>query len=300
MLIMAIWYVANLTLLNDLSFDCGKNKKKIIKNISFQVSVSLEYCEELHTDHNDFPFCAIHRTNEDGTSKKLMLTLENKDEYVMHYQMFKLALAHGLKLKKLHKVLKFYQSPFLKPYIELNTRERQKATSAFEKDLYKGANNYVYGKCVENIRNHVDIKLSNKWHGRYGCKSLISSPNFKRSVIFDENFVSVELTKTNVYYNKSIAVGAAILSISKLKMYSFLYEFLKPKLKDDLTILYTDTDAFIMEVKNVDMYEFMKENIDEFDTSDYPQNNLYNMPLVNAKVIGRWKDETAGRPITSN
>lgn len=259
--------------------------------------MSLEYPENLHFEHNDFPFCPIHKLSEDGHSKKLMLTLEDKHEYVMHYRMLKLVLSHGLKLIKVHKVLKFFQSPFLKPYIQLNTCERQKAKSVFEQTLYKNSNNYVFGKCVQNIRNQVDMRLVNKWDGRYGCKSLISKPNFKRRVIFEENLVAVELAKTNVYYNKSIAIGAAILSISKVKVYSFLYDFLKPKLKDNLTILYSDTDAFIMEVRNTDMYEFMKKNIDEFDTSGYATNNPYNIDLVNAKVVGKWKDECNGKPI---
>lgn len=175
--------------------------------------------------------------------------------------------------------------------------ERQKAKSPFEKTIYKNANNFVFGKCIENVKNNCDMKLSTKWNGRYGCKVLVAKPNFKRRVIFSENFVCVELSRTNIYYNKCIIVGAAILEISKIRMYEFLYDFLKPKFNDDLTVTYYDTDSFIILLQNHDLYQLIKENLNEFDTSDYDPNNPYGMPLANAKKLGFLKDEGAGKPI---
>lgn len=152
---------------------------------------------------------------------------------------------------------------------------------------------------LQSARKMANIKLVNKWDGRFGCKSLISSPAFKRRVIFSENLVAIEQHKTNIFYNRPIIVASAILEQSKIKMYEFYYEILKPHFKDDLKLLYTDTDSFLIHIRNHDMYEFIKNHIDEFDTSEYESNNLYGIPLKNAKCLGKWKDEGNGRIIES-
>ena len=143
----------------------------------------LHYPEHLHDAHNDFPFCAvrqklpeeafeivkkreeeeINRQNKTETEKrkrkkrtnkteKLMLTLYDREKYVLHYRMLKLALKHGLILKKVHRILKFDQSPWMKPYIELNTEMRKKAENEFEKAFFKLMNNAVFGN---ELNNHM-------------------------------------------------------------------------------------------------------------------------------------------------
>lgn len=261
--------------------------------------VDLEYPEHCHDLHSDYPFCSENTHVPDKKNvKKLLLTLDNKKNYVIHYRMLKLALQHGLILQKVHSALKFKQSAWMKPYIELNTKKREQATNGFEKDYYKLKNNSVFGKTMENIRKRIDIHLRTTWDGRCGVRKLVAMPNFKRATIFDENFVAVEMKKTNILMDKPIAVGMAVLDISKVVMYEYYYNFLKKRYGDQISLVYTDTDSFVLEVETDDFYADMKQNLERYDTSDYPKDNKFNMPQVNKKVPGLFKDELNGEIIT--
>lgn len=101
--------------------------------IGYILEVDLEYPQQLHDFHADYPLCAETRTPPGGKHKKLLLTLFNKTKYVIHYTMLKFVLEQGLVLKKIHKAIKFNQSTWLEPYIRLNTDQRTKATNDFEK-----------------------------------------------------------------------------------------------------------------------------------------------------------------------
>lgn len=266
--------------------------------IGYIFEVDLDYPDSLHNSHNDYPFCAQNMCPPGGKHSKLLLTLHNKRNYVIHYKMLKMVLQHNLKLTKVHRVLQFHQHTFLKPYIELNTAMRTKATNEFEKNFYKLLSNAIYGKTMENLRSRVDVKLKSYWKGRYGAASMIADPSFKRRTIFDEDLVAIEMNKTSVLMNKPIAIGMAILDISKTVMYDFHYNFMKPKYGHNAEVVYTDTDSFIYEIKNFNFYAELLENLDKFDTSDYPTNNQFNIPQVNKKVPGLFKDEMNSEIIT--
>ncbi|GFX55757.1 uncharacterized protein TNCV_3428281 [Trichonephila clavipes] len=258
------------------------------------VECDLEYPEYLHNLHSDLPLGAENRIPDGSKHAKLLTTLYDKEHYVVHYRVLKQFLQMGLKLKKVHRALEFKQYPWLKKYINLNTAMGTKATNDFEKDFYKLMNNSVFGKTMENIRKRLDIRLCCD-----GTKveKLIAKPNFKGRTIFDESLAAIHMNKTKVLFNKPIYVGMSILDLSKhfFLMYDFHYNVMKPKYGDHLKLLYMDTDSFIYDIKTDDFYEDMKGMIDHFDTSDYQENNRYGLPRVNKKVLGKMKDENAGK-----
>lgn len=264
----------------------------------YLIEVDLEYPKELHDIHNDYPMCAEHIIPPNSESKhtKLTLNLYDKQNYILHYRTLKLVLKNGMQLKRVGRILKFRQSQWLKPYISLNTIERTKATNVFEKNFFKLMSNAVYGKTLENVRDRVDVRLRNTWLGRYGARNLIVKPNFKKRVIFDENLIAIEMLRTNIYIAKPIIVGVCVLEISKLCMYDFHYKFMLEKFNHKkCKLLYTDTDSFIYNIQCDDIYAFMRDNSDKFDTSDYPPNNEYGIRLDNKKIPGLMKDECNGK-----
>lgn len=115
---------------------------------------------------------------------KLIPNLYNKRNYVIHYRALKQCLKHGLKLSKIHRVVKFNQSPWLAEYINLNTDFRNKATCEFEKDLFKLLNNSIFGKTMENVEQRRDIKLLSHWENDnfWGAETYIARPNFKDTI----------------------------------------------------------------------------------------------------------------------
>lgn len=263
--------------------------------VGYIFEVDLEYPESLHDLHSDYPFCAENKSVPyTKNEKKLLLTLDDKKEYVLHYRMLKIALQNGLILKKVHRVLQFKQSQWLKPYIEINTQLRTQATNEFEKALWKLFINAVFGKTLENVRDRIDIKLKCKWDGRYGARSYIAMPNFKKYKIFDEDLVAIEMRQTQAKMMKPIAIGMSILDISKVLMYDFYYGYMKKKYGDKVFLCYTDTDSFLMDISTDCFYSDMLADIQIYDTSDFEESNVYGIPRMNKKVPGLFKDELKG------
>ena len=146
------------------------------------LEVDVKYPKKLHKLHSDLPFL-LKRMKIDKC-KQLVCNLLNKKKYVVHIYALKQALNHGLKFKKIHRVIEFNQKAWLKPYIDINTELRKVADNDFEKHFCKLMNNAVFGKTMENIRKHRDIKLVTTDKKR---SKLVSEPNYHTIYLISED-----------------------------------------------------------------------------------------------------------------
>ena len=200
-------------------------------------------------------------------TERLVTSIEDKEKYVVHISALKQALNNGLIFKKVHRVIEFNQDAWLNPYIVMNTRLRMKAKNKFKKDFFKLMNNSVFGKTMENVRNHRDIKLVTTEERR---KKLVSEPNYHITKHFLENLLAIEMNKTKIIMNKSVYLDQAILDISKTLMYEFWYNYIKPIYKEKAQLCYMDTDSFIIYIETEDFYKDIANDVEKwFDTSNY-------------------------------
>jgi len=153
---------------------------------------------------------------------------------------------------------------------------------------------------MENVRNHVDMRLMTHWDERYGTEAMIAKPNFHNRSVFSENLVAIEMRKLEAKFNKPIYMGMCVLDIlvSKTCLYEFHHEYMLPLYHEKYKIMYTDMDSFIYHIECDDVYDIMKRNIAKFDTSDYPTDNAYGIPLVNKKIPSLMKDKNNGAIMT--
>ena len=279
-------------------------------NVGYVIEADIEYPAELHDLHSDLPVAPERKTVQvdeqsaytqhlsrklkltGKSQEKLVPTLLNKKKYVVHSANLKYYMQLGLKLTKIHRVVSFRQEDFLREYISLNTEKRKKARNSFEKDFYKLMNNAVFGKTMENVRNRINFQLVND---KKQMKRIVAKPNYHKSHIFTKDLVGVQCLKSQVTLDKPIYVGFAILELSKIIMYRYHYQ-MKEIYGDRLKLCFTDTDSLLYEVETDDIYKDMQENLDWYDTSDYPVDHPLHSN-VNKKVLGKMKDEMAGEPI---
>jgi hypothetical protein len=274
--------------------------------IGYILECDLEYPSELHVTHNDYPLAPEHMTiNEDQLSAfcksmnmkhvlvdKLIGNLQTKLKYKVHYRNLKLYTSLGMKLLRVHRVVVFDQKPWLKSYIDLNTRMRQQAKSDFEKDFFKLMNNAVFGKSMENVRKRRNIQLvcdSTK------LKKLLAKPQLEQFIIVNEDTVLIDRICKKVTLNKPIYVGFAVLDLSKLLMFDFHYNVMIKRYGSNARLLFSDTDSLCYHLFTDDVYRDMLEYNSLLDTSSYPRNHP-SYSADNAKVIGKMKDECNGQP----
>ena len=154
-------------------------------------------------------------------------------------------------------------------------------------------NNSVFGKTMENVRNHRDIKLVTTDKRR---SILASEPNYHSTKYISKDLLVMEMKKTEVRMNKPIYLGQAILDISKTLMYEFWYDYIKPKYGDNARLCYMDTDSFIMHMKTEDFYKHISNDVNKwFDTSDFNKNDNRPLEIGKNKVIGKFKDDLGGK-----
>ena len=287
-------------------------KKKENARNGWILEVDLEYHAELHEEHNSYPLAPEKKVVKKECmsdyqkrlmkvlelkppdSEKLLLTLKNKNNYVVHYRNLQFYLKQGMKLKRVHRVLEFEQECWMEPYIRMNAEFRKKAKNDFEKNFYKLMNNSVFGKTMENLRNRADIKIvrSNETDK---IRQLVASPLYSRHVIFSNDMVGIDMRKSRLLLNKPVYTGMTILDNSKILMYDFFYNHLKKQYGQRCEFLYTDTDSLLLEIKADDVYKDIKSNENQYDTSDYPKEHPLHSN-ANKKVLGKMKDECAETP----
>ena len=157
----------------------------------------------------------------------------------------------------------------------MNTELKKDARNDFEKYFYKLMNNAVFGKTMENVKKHQDIKLTT-YERR---NQLASEPNYHTTKYFSKNLVAIEMKKTTVKTNKSIYLGMSILDIRKTLMYEFWYDYIKPKYQDRAKLCYMDTDSFVIYIKTEDFYKDIADDVKKwFGTSNYSKDD--NRPLL--------------------
>ena len=196
-------------------FDWVKNLSKInedfIKNYDedndkgYILKLDTEYSKNLHDLHSDLPF--LPERMKIDKCNKLVCNLYDKKSYVIHIRSLKQALNHGFMLRKVHRVIQFNQEAWLKPYIDMNTELRKQAKTDFEKDFYKLVNNSIFGKTMENVRNHQDVKLITTDKRR---NQLVSEPNYHTTKWFLEHLLANELKKTKTKMTKPVYLRFSI------------------------------------------------------------------------------------------
>ena len=176
----------------------------------------------------------------------------------------------------------------------MNTELRMQAKNDFQKDFFKLMNNAVFGKTMENVRNHRDIKIVTTDKRR---SILASEPNYHSTKYISKDLLIMEMKKVEVKMNKPIYLGQAILDLSKTLIYEFWYDYIKPMYGDKAKLCYTDTDSLVMHIKTEDFYKAIANDVERlFDTSNYNKKDDRPLPIgKNKKVSGMFKDELGGK-----
>ena len=225
--------------------------------IGYILEVDMEYPKELHDSHNLYPLAPEHLQVDNemlspfqkdnfplikGKTKKLCPNLYDKEKYVVHYVNLQLYVSLGMRIKKIHRIIQFEQSPWMKSYIDVNIEKRKEAVRNGDKvgkDLFKLLNNAVFGKTMENLRKRINFEVVTS---RKIALKRIAKPNFQRAKKFREDLVGIHMSKPVLTLNRPIQVGFAILDISKKHMYDFHYNIWMKKFPNS-TLLFTDTDS---------------------------------------------------------
>ena len=189
--------------------------------IGYFLEIDLEYPDELHELYNDYPlapekfavssnvlskYCkkiADKYEIKVGDVKKLIPNLGNKTNYVVHYRNLQLYLSLGMKLTKIHRVLKFKQSDWMKKYIDFNNEKIKNTANSFEKDFFKLMINSVYGKTMENLRKRIKVRIVTN---EKDFLKYTSKPTYITHKIFGKNNAVIHEIKPVLTLNKPIYV----------------------------------------------------------------------------------------------
>ena len=224
-----------------------------------------------------------YREREKGKTKteKLILDQNNKTEYMVHYRMLTFYFKIGVKVTKIHRVIKFKQDFICRDYIQNNTNKRATAKTEAEKDVRKLMNNSLYGRMCMNTLHFLQSKFL---HVEEKIMKSISKRTFKNITRY-KDYIQIEYIKTKIEYNSPVYVGVTILELSELHMYGVFYNILQPSLKD-LQLHYMDTDSFVL--------SFIEDNVNnehmDLSNLDPRSGGFPDLPIkTNKKVAGKFK-----------
>ena len=258
----------------------------------------MHYPAKLHNQHDDYPLApellVIDRemyspTQQSVPQKKLTPNIRDKTKYVVHYRNLKLYVQLGLVITKVHLVLTFKQSPWLKAYIDFNTHHRSLSDNGFLRDFFKLMNNSVFGKTQENLRKRVQVDLITD---TAVLRKLVAKPSFCRWIPITDCLTVVQCKVQTLVLNRPIYVGFTVLELST-------YNHMKVKYPhaDQLRLLFTDTDSLAYAVQTENIYgDTASDAATKYDFSEYPINHpLYD--TSNRKALGFFKDELNSIPM---
>ena len=278
-------------------------------NTGYVLIVDLIYPDNIKYKSKNFPFCpenkAIdsdnfteymheHAPNPHRSTSKLICDQTNKEYYIVHYRNLKFYLRMGMIISRVHKIVSFDQSPWLKPYIDYNTEKRAQADSDFEKDYHKNLVCSFFGKTMEDVRNRIKVEFIHnsderkilRYQSRLDFDGIHKNYQDYHSFMFKTNIIKME---------KPIYLGFTILELSKLLMYETYYDKLQKYFGiDGVQIHYQDTDAFIMSLKSKDIINDLGElqrRYDLFDFSNLDKNHKL-FSIEHKKIPGHLKIET--------
>lgn len=256
----------------------------------------------VHDKLNDLPPLPEKTVPPNGTVQKLMATLNKKERYIAHYRTFQQAQKLGLRITKVHRVLKFSQSPWMKRYIDFNSNLRSKSSNDFSKSFFKLMNNAVYGKSLQNNRLHFDVRVVTTKEGfeKYSRQARF----IDRTIIKEgeeDGIILVFLRKEVVYLDKPIYIGSVTLDLSKEHMYHFWYHVLPTVFRppeSSIHLCYLDTDGLVFHVvTNDNVYEILRTiSKEHLDLSNYPDGHFLK-DVSNKQTAGKFKDECKGRAL---
>ena len=221
------------------------------------------------------------REKSKARSEKLILDQNNKTEYMCHYRMLKFYVKMGVKVTKIHRVIKFKQDYICSDYIQNNTNKRATAKTEAEKDVRKLMNNSLYGRMCMNPLHFFQNKFL---HDEEMIMKSVSKPTFKNITRY-RDYSQIEYIKKKIEYDSPVYVGVTILELSKLHMYDVFYNILQPSLKN-LQLHYMDTDSFVL--------SFSEGNV---DNEHMDLSNLEPPIKTNNKVPGKFKHEMGSKII---
>ena len=274
--------------------------------VSFFVEADLEYPLAIHDVHIDLPqapeklkipmnwrsdYANSFGFNLGSAAEKLVETSFNKYHYICHYKNLKFYINHGLKVTKLHRIVKFHQSELLGAYISKNTIMPKQAFDDFEKNFFNLMSNACFSKTMEILRRRGSLRFVTS---EAQAVTFIQRATFKNFKTINNNLVSVSLRASSVLRNKPTPVGATTLDLSKLSLYEFHYEELIPRYGSDrLKVVYKYTDSLLYRIKTADLYEDMSTFKHLLDLSDYLEDHFLH-DKTNKKVPLTMTDELNG------